>query len=277
MRMTEKIKVNPGWDKAQLNWKAMFFMALFLFLAFARVSAQSAHQNRRDADKKYTQGLYNEAEEAYRKSLDKDPVMKGYFNLGNSLYQQQRFEEAREQYDKAIARTDKPEVLNKAYYNKGNSYFGEQKLKESIDSYKQALRYDPNDKEAMQNLLLTKQLLRQQQEQQQEQQQNQKQEDQKDQQKQDQQDQQKQDQGEENQEKEQEENEQSKEEQEQDQQKQDQSQMGQDSTLLDSLKQMNVTREELMKLLKAIEDEDKQIQQKLRRGSVKSKKSEKDW
>jgi len=41
--------------------------------------------------------------------------------------------------------------------------------------------------------------------------------------------------------------------------------------------QRDITREELMKLLKAIEEEDKQIQQKLRRGSAKSKKKEKDW
>jgi Ca-activated chloride channel family protein len=273
--MLGKMNVNQGKDMTILDWKRILFILLFAFPVITTLTAQTAHQNRRDADKKYTQGLYNEAEEAYRKSLEKDPVMKGHFNLGNSLYQQQRYEEAIEQYDKAIARTDEAEVLNKAYYNKGNSYFGEQKLKESIDSYKQALRYDPNDKEAMQNLLLTKQLLRQQQQQQQQQEQNQNQENQQDQQEQDQQEQ-----GEENQEKEQEnpeqENGQSEEEQEQEPQ-QDQPQAGPDSTLLDSLKQMNVTREELMKLLKAIEDEDKQIQQKLRRGSVKNKKSEKDW
>jgi len=43
------------------------------------------------------------------------------------------------------------------------------------------------------------------------------------------------------------------------------------------LMQQEITKEELMKLLKAIEEEDKKIQQKLRRGTTNRKKSDKDW
>jgi tetratricopeptide (TPR) repeat protein len=249
----------------------LFVVILLLIMSGINlISAQSAHQFRRDGDKSYTQGQYNEAEEHYRKSLAEDPKMKGYFNLGNSLFQQQRYEEAREQYDKAIARTDDPIVQGKAYYNKGNSFFSEQKLNESVEMYKQALRKNPEDKQALQNLLLTKQLIREQQKQQQQQSQ-QDQNKQKDQEQQDQK--QKQDQEKQN-EQDERDNDEKQEQQQEDQQQQE---MPVDSTGADSLQNRQITKEELMKLMKAIEEEDKAIQKKLRRGSGKKTRSEKDW
>jgi tetratricopeptide (TPR) repeat protein len=250
----------------------IFILLVFVIPWGALLSAQSPHEMRRDGDKRYSQGAYNEAEERYRKSLEEDPEMKAYFNLGNSLYQQQRFEEAREQYDRAIARTDDPEILGKAYYNKGNSYFGEQKLKESVESYKQSLRYNPDDMDALQNLFLTKQLMRQQKQQQQKQQQQEEGQEQQE------QEQQEQEQEQEQQEQEQQEQEQQGQEQSEQEESTDPPSVGenQDSLVTDSLRQQ-ITREELMKLLKAIEEEDKQIQQKLRRGSGSNKKREKDW
>jgi Ca-activated chloride channel family protein len=40
----------------------------------------------------------------------------------------------------------------KAYYNKGTILSGQKKLEESIEEYKNALRHDPNDKNARENL-----------------------------------------------------------------------------------------------------------------------------
>lgn len=236
------------------------------------IQAQTAHEFRRGGDKSYTRGEYNEAEEKYRKSLENDPEMKAFFNLGNSLYNQQRFEEAREQYDKAIARTEDPILQAKAYFNKGNSFFQDQKLKESIESYKEALRNYPDDKDAKRNLFLSKQLLKQQQEQEQEQQQ-QEQDQNKDQNSENEKQEEKDKQDESGKEEENKENQQNDEEEEDSQQNESVS----DSSIIDSLKQKQITREELMKLLKAIEEEDKKIQQKLRRGTGKKTKSKKDW
>jgi tetratricopeptide (TPR) repeat protein len=248
---------------------------IFVFIAICvpgLIQAQTAHEFRRGGDKSYTRGEYNEAEEKYRKSLEDDPEMKAFFNLGNSLYNQQRFEEAREQYDKAIARTEDPLLQAKAYFNKGNSFFQEQKLKESIESYKEALRNYPDDMDAKRNLFLSKQLLKQQQQQQQQQQQEQQEQDQnKDQdaenEKQDKKDSQNESEDE------------NKENQQNEEEKEDlqQNESFRDSSTLDSLMQKQITREELLKLLKAIEDEDKKIQQKLRRGTGKKTKSKKDW
>ena len=239
------------------------------------ILAQSAHQFRRDGDKSYTRGQYNEAEEHYRKSLEEDPQMKAYFNLGNSLHQQERYEEAREQYDKAIARSDDPVVQGKAYYNKGLSYFKEDKLRESVEMYKQALRKNPDDEQALQNLLFTKELIKENdcsggdqdksdkdENKDQQQKQNQQQDDQ------DKDEQQKEEQN-------RDEDHQQDQVNEQEQNKKEEK--DEISSEKDSLQNKRITREELMKLMNAIGEEDKEIQKKLRKASSRKKKSDKDW
>lgn len=58
-------------------------------------------------------------------------------------------------------------------YNLGNSLFAQQKFKEALTCYRDAMRLNPEDKEAKYNYALTKEMLKQQQQQQQQQEQNQ--------------------------------------------------------------------------------------------------------
>ena len=58
-------------------------------------------------------------------------------------------------------------------YNLGNSLFMQQKFKEALTSYRDAMRLNPDDQEAKYNYALTKEMLKQQQQQQQNQQQQQ--------------------------------------------------------------------------------------------------------
>lgn len=55
-------------------------------------------------------------------------------------------------------------------YNLGNSLFAQQKFKEALTCYRDAMRLNPEDKEAKYNYALTKEMLKQQQQQQQQQQ-----------------------------------------------------------------------------------------------------------
>ncbi|MBQ9138569.1 MAG: tetratricopeptide repeat protein [Alistipes sp.] len=63
-------------------------------------------------------------------------------------------------------------------YNLGNTLFAQQKLQDALDCYRNAMRFNPDDKEAKFNYALTKELLKQQQNQQNQQQQNQNQDNQ---------------------------------------------------------------------------------------------------
>ena len=58
-------------------------------------------------------------------------------------------------------------------YNLGNSLFAQQKFKEALTCYRDAMRLNPEDKEAKYNYALTKEMLKQQQQQEQNQDQNQ--------------------------------------------------------------------------------------------------------
>jgi len=247
-----------------------FLLVILSFFITGLLQAQSAHEYRRNADKEYSGGNYLNAEENYRKAVEENPEVKAYFNLGNSLFQQQRYDEALEQFDKALANSNDPLIQSKAYYNKGNSYFNEKKLKESIEAYKSSLRLNIEDKDAQKNLFLSKQLLKQEEQQQQENQD-------KNQENQDQENQDQENQDQENQDENQDENQENQDNQGENQENQDQKDQEKQGKGLDSLMQQEITKEELMKLLKAIEEEDKKIQQKLRRGTTNRKKSDKDW
>ncbi len=225
-----------------------------IFACFGLTSfAQSGHQYRMEADQKYRENDFQKAEESYRKSLIEESSVNGTFNLGNSIYQQQRYEEAIKQYLDAANSAQNNQLKSHAYHNLGNAYFNNQDFKNSIDAYKNALRLDPQDIDTKQNLALAqRKLIQQQQQQQQSQPQN------------------------ENQENEQEKQEQQQQEQQQQQGEQDDGQQQQQEQEKE-MEQKDLTKEEAEKLLQIIEQEEQKVQEKMRGEKKKKTKSAKDW
>lgn len=142
------------------------FAVLALALCFGSLQAQEAKKDIRMGNKQLEKGMAPEAEVSYRKALQRDPnTTVGIFNLGNSLYRQEKFEESGEGYKKA-AESFKPGVeRSRAYHNMGNSLVQQKKLEEAINSFKQALRENPSDMETKYNLAYAQRLLKKQQEQ----------------------------------------------------------------------------------------------------------------
>lgn len=144
-------------------------MRVLMILSFAvfsfgiRAHAQTKKLVR-EGNKKYEQKDYKGAAEEYQKALQKNPgYTPGLFNLGNSLYQQKNFEMARKALE-ATAKTAKAKNEKAAAnYNIGNSYMQEQKWQEAVDAYKEALRKNPQDADAKYNLSYALQKLKQQQ------------------------------------------------------------------------------------------------------------------
>ena len=123
------------------------------FISFA----QNKKSFLRDGNKLYADSSYNEAEIKYRKSLAEDQnYFNASFNLADAIYKQGRYEEASALFsalkDNAPTETD----LAKVYHNLGNSLFKQQKLEEAITAYKRALRITPNDEQTRHNLALSK-------------------------------------------------------------------------------------------------------------------------
>jgi Ca-activated chloride channel family protein len=127
------------------------------------VGAQNAHQLLRNGDREYYKGEYKKAEESYRKSLAQSGSANGYFNLGNSVYRQERFPEAVKQFEQAVRKAPTAAKKADAYYNLGNAHFEAGNLDKSIEAYKNALRSNPSDIASKYNLALAKKKLQQQQ------------------------------------------------------------------------------------------------------------------
>lgn len=134
--------------------------SVFVFLLLISCSlfpASSFAQNEKALIKKgneaYEKKEYENAATNYRQATDKkpgDPVAQ--YNLGNALYKNSKTEEAISAYDKALVNTASAADKAKAFYNKGVALQNNKKLPECIEAYKNALKLDPQDEDARQNL-----------------------------------------------------------------------------------------------------------------------------
>ena len=148
----------------------------FLLFAVCIVNAQPAQKLVRSGNNEYKNGHFKDAEIDYRKALTKAPnSQKAAFNLGNSLYKQQNYEEAASQYLKLAQSENKEAPKSNVFYNLGNSLLENKKYKESIDAYKMALRQNSKDEDTRYNLSYAMTKLQQQKKQEQNKKQEQKQ------------------------------------------------------------------------------------------------------
>ena len=245
----------------------------------AILSAQTAHKLLRSGDKSYDQQNYSKAEEDYRKAVNKDNSPKSNYNLGNAVYQQEKYKEAVKHFQTSAQNATNEGVKSKAFYNMGNAHLNayqkaegeevkekEQHLKDAIDSYKQALRHNPKDMDSKHNLTMAMQQMRQQQQQKQ-QNQNKDKQDKSDDNKED--DKNKQQENEKDGKQEEEKDQGEKEDGEQDKNKPEEKDGEKDG--------QQISKKEAEKLLEIMNDEERKVQEKLNKSKSKKRKSDKDW
>lgn len=152
--------------------KTRLLVLSFFIVAFTR--AQDVTSYLIKGNQYYEQQQYDLAEAQYRKALEYDERnVTAQYNLANSLHKQKKFNEAAEVLDQLTRRAKENSLRSSAHYNRGVAFTKLKMLEESIESYKAALRINPDDKEARENLQKALRELKQ--KQQQEQQQKQKQ------------------------------------------------------------------------------------------------------
>lgn len=131
------------------------------------LQAQTVEGDLQKGNDYYRIGQFDLAERYYRAALEADPGnTTARYNLGNALYHQRKFKDAVAVLDEnAKVPTAGPQVRSASHYNKGVVYTKQKDLQNSIDAYKDALRIDPDDRQARENL--QKALIEQRQQQQQ--------------------------------------------------------------------------------------------------------------
>jgi Ca-activated chloride channel family protein len=219
-----------------------YLLGSFALLSYSQEEKQFIHKGNKSFDK----GDYTEAELNYRKALEKNnSSVKGSFNLGDALFKQGKYAEAAGQFEAITNHSKNSDTLSKAFHNLGNSLLRQKKYEESINAYKKALKNNPDDEETRYNLSYAMRMLKQQQ---QKQQQN---KDDKNKDKKDQKQDKKEDQKKENK---------------KDDQKKEQ-------------QQQQISQEDAKRLLESLNNDEKKLQEKLKKQKGKGTKSEieKDW
>ena len=88
------------------------------------------------------------------------------YNLGNTLSQQQKFQDAMEQYASASKIEKDKMKLAHIYHNMGVLFQAGKDYAKAVDAYKMSLRNNPADHETRYNLALAQKMLKDQQNQQ---------------------------------------------------------------------------------------------------------------
>lgn len=154
-----------------MNRTVLLLAGLMLFLVAV---AQTANTLVNQGNEFYKQGAYDIAITYYRRALEQNPNNHiAQYNLANALYRHKKFQGAIDAYKEA-GKVQGPNLKAASHYNEGVVYSYLKNTEKAIDSYKKALRLNPDDKDARENLQKAlSELKKQQQQNQQKQQQNQ--------------------------------------------------------------------------------------------------------
>ena len=240
---------------------------IVLLSCFVSLSAQQTKINKEsnnltlDGNIEYVEDNLIEAEALYRKSISKDSMnLAAKYNLGNSFYSNKLNEEALNQYRLSIKNSNDKSTLHKSYHNLGNLYMQSEDYKNAMDSFKNALLNNPEDDETRYNYVLAKELLKNQDNNKKDDKENKNDKDKKD-------------------NKENKKGEDKEKKKEKDKQKNNRNNDADNSDKNKKPKQNKISPNQLENLLKAMDNEEKNVLKKVNKNKMKGKpiKNKKDW
>lgn len=150
---------------------------LFIGFLFGTITAFAQKEERdfiRKGNRFFNDSVFVDAEVNYRKALEINPKSTvSMYNLGNTLFQQKKSQEAMEQYAAATKIEKDKDKLAHIYHNMGVILQSEKDYAKAVEAYKMSLRNNPKDDETRYNLALAQKMLKDQQQNQQDQNQDQ--------------------------------------------------------------------------------------------------------
>ena len=134
---------------------------LFLLISFSLISQKTSIDNELyEGNEKVKKEDYLGAEMDYRLALTRAPqTPKALFNLGNTQYQANAYDEAAQQFFRTQKFSENKTEKHAALHNMGNVYMKKKEYEKAVESYKNALRNNPSDNETRYNYALAKSLL----------------------------------------------------------------------------------------------------------------------
>lgn len=150
------------------NRSALFIVLIFISLfslAFSPFEKEAKESV--EGRKKYAVGEMAEAENEFSKAAKRlENNAEAYYDLGNALQSQQKYEDALNAYKKSLETGKTTENLrSKIFHNMGNSFAGLGKYQDAEKFYIKSLEEEPS-KESAENLEIVRRIIAQQKEQQ---------------------------------------------------------------------------------------------------------------
>lgn len=162
---------NPLFRRVKLFRQPTSAMVLCLLMCIPALS-EAQQLNERDllriGNRYFRKGDFKQAETYYRKSLDRHPTMEAYYNLGNALVSQGQDSMAYEMYKQGAAQpsSDKKKKA-KIYHNMGDLTYAsglrdmkaggehaQANFQQAVNDFKNSLRLNPDDNETRYNLAM---------------------------------------------------------------------------------------------------------------------------
>ena len=136
-------------------------LAFALLLASISAAAQADRREVRSGNRQFRKENFTRAEIDYRKALVKDSSsFAASYDLANSLYRQNNFEEAGKTLEKVKDSAPMNPNSSDYYYNLGNVACQKKDWQAAVDAYKQSLLRNPADVDAKENYIYAKLMLK---------------------------------------------------------------------------------------------------------------------
>ena len=253
-----------------MNKLLLLVSVFFIFKSNAQEIAIDKESNNLtlDGNIEFAENNLVEAESLYRKSISKDSLnLKAVYNMGNSFYKNELKDEAINQYRSSIKKTIDKDLLHKSFHNLGNVFMQNEDYQNAVDSFKKALLNKPSDDETRYNYVLAKELLKNQQK-------NNKKDD-----KDKKNDKDKKEDKEKKNDKDKKDDKNKKDDKKEEEKKDNKSEKKNDNKENNNPKPNKISPEQLKNLLKAMDNEEKKVQNKVNKNKVKGSpiKNKKDW
>jgi Ca-activated chloride channel family protein len=151
------------------TWHSLYrrqtmFLLCMVLIGNSAFGQDQIKDHKEELNKKIRQGNKNyetknlpKAEIEYRKALQLSPKSQvANYNLGNSLYEQNKFQESKEYFAKSASLASDKMTKAKSYHNLGNALYKNNETDEAIKAYENALKLNPQDMDTKYNLALAK-------------------------------------------------------------------------------------------------------------------------
>ncbi|NLB86528.1 MAG: tetratricopeptide repeat protein [Bacteroidales bacterium] len=245
--------------KTLINIRTLILF-VFLSLITANIYSQEERKIIREGNKSYKNKDFDNSELNFKKAMEINPELsKLHGNISASQYRNGKFNDARTSYENVLKLSGNNKEKADAFYNIGNSYLQAAEYDKSIQAYKNAIRLNPEHDQSRYNMAVATKIQEQQQSG----------------------DNQNQDQNQDNQEnQDKDQNQDNKNQDNQDKQNQDQDQdQKQEDTKQEQSRDNQMSREEMERYLEALQQQEKDVQDKVNKEKFKSQKRviEKNW